>query len=221
MAQENSAGHEDIIEYSNVPFVPLRSTDSIISSYENKIGQSIASKILTANRQNKAPSFTKEELLYLNKRAEVDDSELKVITPTPAITLKKGKTELNIGHAAVIVQKMEEKWPTTKSTSQIDEESLDKANSQWREAKVFKDNEYQTTIENPNYIPQPQVFPVAPPSEVKTVNKNAYEIREAILAHALDWVKYTNEFRPEKNVPSEDEVLSVAQKFYKFVENKR
>lgn len=222
MSQKDFMGAEDA-EWMAPSLKHSTSTDTIISSYELKISQGIASKILAATRKNKAPEFTKEELLYLNKQAdEVDDTELKVITPTPAITLKKGKTELNIGHAAVLVQKMEEKYPTPKSTTLVDD--IEKANTQWKQAKIYKDGEYQTTIENSQYIPPTSNFQQMAgivPVETKTVNKNAYEIREAILSHALDWVKYTHELRTERTVPSEDEVLNVAHKFYKFVENKK
>jgi len=61
-----------------------------------------------------------------------------------------------------------------------------------------------------------------PQQEIKTVNKNAYEIREAVLSHALSWVQYAQEFKKAPiTPPTEDDVLNVAQKFYKFVENRR
>jgi len=60
---------------------------------------------------------------------------------------------------------------------------------------------------------------IQPP--IKTVNKNAYEIRSDILSQALGWVQYTQNFKPINSAPTEDDVLEIAQKFYKFVENKR
>lgn len=46
---------------------------------------------------------------------------------------------------------------------------------------------------------------------LKTVNLNAYEIRLQVLKEAINWVKLH---------PTED-VMDVAGRFYRFVENKR
>lgn len=183
-------------------------TDVIISGYENKISQNIASKTLSASKRGEAPDFTKEELLYLNRKAgEDEDTELKVITPAPLVTLKKGRTELNIGHAVKLVQKMEEKYPTGTGISPSKDNTLPPYYEEQVDYAV-----QQLQKEEPLRIEQP----------IKTVNKNAYEIREAVLAHALSWVQYTQEFKSvPQTAPTEDDVLNVAQKFYKFVENRR
>lgn len=234
MSQKDFMGAEDAEWMERNLKNPVTPTDVIISGYENKISQSIASKILSASRRGVPPEFTKEELLYLNKRAdETDDTELKVITPTPAITIKKGKTELNIGHAAVLVQKMEEKYPTgtNKTIPESPEDAI--ARKSWRKATVYNDkNDIVNIIENPDFVStsEQSLFPqgtgglnYSQPTEIKSVNKNAYEIRESVLSHALDWIKFTHENRvtPLTEPPNEDIVLTVAQKFYKFVENKR
>ena len=66
--------------------------------------------------------------MYLNRKAgEDEDTELKGNHAAPLVTLKKGKTELNIGHAVKLVQKMEEKYPTTKQSPFDDVEAIDNA----------------------------------------------------------------------------------------------
>jgi len=233
MSQQSFMGAEDIDYINQQRFEsPLQnnSTDVIISSYENKISQNIAAKTLSASRRGKSPEFTKEELLYLNKKSgEDEDTELKVITPAPVITLKKGKTELNIKNASTLVQKMEEKYPTG-GGKQLDELAIEQANRSWKQATVYNDkNEVTEVITNPDYV-TPQALAADEPlripggfeQPIKTVNKNAYEIREAVLSHALNWVQYSHDIQsPPKKSPTEDDVLNVAQKFYKFVENRR
>lgn len=188
------------------------STDQIISVYENKLSQNIAAKTISASKRGENPDFTKEELLYLNKKAcELDDSELNVITPPPVITLKKGKTELNIRHAAALVQKMEEKYPTGTGIVSSKENILPPYHEEQADYTI-----HQIQKEEPLKIPGGFEQPI------KTMNKNAYEIREAVLSHALGWVQYTHEFKSfPKSAPTEDDVLNVAQKFYKFVENRK
>lgn len=56
--------------------------------------------------------------------------------------------------------------------------------------------------------------------EVRTSNKNAYEIRSDVLDMALSWVKYKHD-RMDADQPDDEDVLQTAIKFYKFVENKR
>ncbi len=208
MSQKDFMGAEDL-EYVNPPQYAPSSipTDAIISGYENKISQNIAAKTLAAAKRGEPADFTKEELLYLNKKSgENEDVELKVITPTPAITLKKGKTEINIGHAASIVQKMEEKYPTNTGKRTTDEVWQGYKNGPIVEQTI-------PSLEDPLKVEQ---------QPIKTVNKNAYEIREAVLSHALSWVQYTRELgKLNDPIPTEDDVLNVAQKFYKFVENRR
>jgi hypothetical protein len=66
------------------------------------------------------------------------------------------------------------------------------------------------------YTPLPQ--PTMPKLEIpKTVNMNAYEIRLRVLENAIEWVKSKG---IEKNV-EDDYVINLANKFYRFVENKR
>ena len=85
------------------------------------------------------------------------------------------------------------------------------------------DETKQTTPFEEREEDKPTVMPCAPPSPVieKTVNKNAYEIRTDILGMALDWVKFKKEVNGQLQNLSDDDVLSAAQKFYKFVENRR
>jgi len=175
-------------------------TDAIISKYENKINQNIITKTLSASKSGKSPEFTKEELAYLNTKKDEEDAEVRVIMPDPDITLKKGKTEINIKHAATLIKKMEEKYPTGNKINSEPTASFRLATPE--ESEMMS-----------NYPPQ---------QEIKTINKNAYEIRESILSHALSWVQYKKGFEQSPiTPPTEDDVLEVAQKFYRFVENKK
>ena len=71
-------------------------------------------------------------------------------------------------------------------------------------------------------VKEPFVAPVPPVQEQKpTVNKNAYEIRADVLAMALDWVRYKDNGTISPAIASDDVVLETAQKFYRFVENRR
>ena len=53
--------------------------------------------------------------------------------------------------------------------------------------------------------------------EIKTINKNAYEIRTEVLFMALDFIKWQNKI---ENITPKS-VLEVAEQFYSFVENKK
>jgi len=59
------------------------------------------------------------------------------------------------------------------------------------------------------------------------VNKNAYEIRLDVLKEAISFLNWTTECHRDKAtnsytvVPSPDDAINLAQKFYKFVENRR
>lgn len=59
----------------------------------------------------------------------------------------------------------------------------------------------------------------------KTVNSNAYEIRLDILKEAIQFLSWKTECDKVNgqynHVPSSDEALELANKFYKFVENRR
>ena len=77
------------------------------------------------------------------------------------------------------------------------------------------------------YTPKPKSTPI---NEVKSVNKNAYEIRTDVLGMAIDWLRYQtdmavnergNETHIPLSAPSNAEVLATAKQFYSFVENRR
>ena len=198
------------------------STDDVVSTYENRIKRSIATKVLSSQYSSDSPlTLTNEEMAYLRKNAveESSFSEVKVITPDPTITLKKGNTEINIKNAATLVKKMEEIYPSPNKTI-VDSEVDDPAQKLWRRAIITNDKDDRVEIiENPNFVPAGISIV---PSETKSVNKNAYEIRADILSQALAWVQYKGERSNTSSFsPSDEEVLTTAQKFYKFVENKR
>lgn len=190
------------------------STDEIATQYKNKILQKISSKILKFHKAGLPPSFTKEELAVLKKNSAENEpnEEVAVITPSPTITLKKGNTEINIKNAAALVQKMEEMYPTPNKP--IGDNGVEEIDTKWKKATIYNNKgELEGVVENPNYIPPVQ-------SEIKTVNKNAYEIRESILGQAIDVVKYSMAEKCDTNTMT-DKILDVALKFYEFVENKK
>ena len=211
------------------------SVDSIISGYENKIGQNIATKILNASKKGKTPLFSDEELLYLNKRDSENkkndpNSEVEVITPIPNITLKKGNTELNIGHAVSIIKKMEEKFPTGVNKDKA-EEITRQVMAQEGEQTPITRNQFVKSVNFPVKNVSDEVkqsvwldgaTEIPKEKSIETKSKNAYEIRESILSHALSWIKYKRSLQDNHQpIPTEDDVLDIAQKFYKFVENRR
>lgn len=57
-------------------------------------------------------------------------------------------------------------------------------------------------------------------SPQKQVGRNAYEIRADVLQMAIDWSRIEDSSKGYKK-PSDDEVISLAKKFYSFVENRR
>jgi hypothetical protein len=69
------------------------------------------------------------------------------------------------------------------------------------------------------YTPTPKSTPL-PITEVKSVNKNAYEIRESILAQSIHVVNSDSVMETKNSDLIVDKILNVASKFYEFVENK-
>lgn len=202
-----SAIIEEGIDYGNRSFTPesinsdkFSMTDVIISHYENRLNESTATKALNASKQGVPPVFTQEEQLYLSKKSS-HDSEITVITPSPTITLKKGNTEINIKNAAALVQRMEEKYPNGMS----EDSREDVLRQPFIEASI------EEGLKNiPTVIPS-----------VKTVNSNAYEIRESIIEKSIDIVKYSTIDSKCDTDTMVNKILDVASKLYEFVENKR
>lgn len=211
-------------------------TDSIISKYENKLSNSTAFKALQLAQGGKPTPFTDEELAYLSKKVENDDSfisEVRVITPEPTIVLKKGKTEINVKGAAAVVKKMEEKYPTGVSKDTVDylirkpfvEASIEYGLKKEEESKPMADRFSKLVNFDSRKVSSETKKAVAPDLETfqknkfeepsRSVNKNAYEIRESILKMALEWATCN-----DKKL-SPEEVIDVAKTFYSFVENKR
>lgn len=211
--------------------IPPTTTDDVVLQYENKLSQSIAAKTLSASKKGVIPTFTKEETAYLTKKADEDGSlsEIKVITPDPTITLKKGNTEINIKNAATLVKKMEDLYPkgmTEDAAANINRQPFIKASIEHGMKEEFKKRvDFPVKDVSPEMAKavaadiESWVAPVAPP-DIKTVNKNAYEIRTDVLGMALDWVKFKKDANPQSSVTDED-LLSTANKLYKFVENRR
>jgi hypothetical protein len=210
------------------------STDVIISQYESIMGRNIAAKSLKSTTTGEPPTFTKEEMAYLTKKAvdESSFSEVKIITPSPTITLKKGNTEINVKNAAEVVKKMEEKYPlASKPLSEKAEAETEIANTLWKEAAVYNSKgELEEVIKNPHFVVP--TTPVRQPTETKSVNKNAYEIRNEVLRMSLEFFKWQYEMKVQidrennilvdgKDSPTSEKALEMANKFYKFVEQRR
>ena len=213
------------------------STDTIISNYEHKLNGTIATKAVEAAKKGKPPVFTKEEWAYLNKKAYEDSpmAEVKVIAPAPTITLKKGNTEINVRNAAALVRKMEEKYPTTtpepqheitKETTAFREELKKRVTFNVKDVSPEVKRCVQMlpgTTTNLEPLKDPPSAPFVPPTpeSKQSVNKNAYEIRTDVLAMALDFMRWRGDKNMLPQTVSSDDILEVAQKFYKFVENRR
>lgn len=220
------------------------STDVIISQYEHKLSKSIAFKTLESTKNGTPPLFTKEELSYLSKKSEGENTntEIEVITPDPIITLKKGNTELNIKNATTLFKKMEEIYPSpsrkklddvTVVQSDVDNlvnelVTLEKTPDVVHDLGVGIKARFSKIVNFPAKDVSPEVSKCVAADEktfqstdFKTVNKNAYEIRADVLGMALDWVRFKKESGSQPIIQSDDDVLSTAQKFYKFVENRR
>jgi hypothetical protein len=168
----------------------------------------------------------------------------------PTITLKRGKVEISIKNATAIVQRMEELFPKNPhrgyswTPSQQKNYDHDK-NKAWLVAarNWFKQELYGTDEDNFDIIisdnddmltsekqtppfeedRKPSVLPCPPPAPLieKTVNKNAYEIRESILEKSIDIVKYSTMGSKCDTDTMVNKILDVASKLYEFVENKK
>lgn len=249
----------------NLPISPEGNPVSkIISDFEEKLKQNIFTKTLLAARDGQPLKLTDGETAYLTKQAVAKSifSQMEIQTSSPIITLKKGKTELNIKNAATIVQKMEEKYPTPKPTPDaippfnkiavLDvkeklggimnevEEEIERSNESIRETTKpsgsnFQINHFKKCVNFPASKVSPEIASKVALDEnhfnlIQTVNRNAYEIREEILAMALDFVKWQTDmdFMLKKesgefsgtDIPKSDSVLEVAKRFYSFVERR-
>jgi hypothetical protein len=265
-------------------------TEAIISNFEQKVKISILTKTLAAAQDGKPPRFTDEEMAYLTKQAiqESPLAEMTVAVPCPSITLKKGKTELNIKNAAAILQKMEEKYPTLKpaplpqspagglfdleskenygagdesedlTSNDLDEiinELESEIAQEEHQEKLLKKHPRSPGTDGPHNVvgteeeiktmqdqfkkrvnfpvskvspevvravaPDADSFHPAPPQEiVKTVNRNAYEIRSDILKESIG-VVLSKESTINDNLDlTVENILKVASKLYGFVEDK-
>jgi hypothetical protein len=91
-----------------------------------------------------------------------------------------------------------------------------------------KYNEETNTLSTPSGEMTPEyvenLVSVAKKVAPTPINKNAYELRTDILSMALDWIKYKGEVQHATgpfSAATDEDVLSTAHKFYKFVENRR
>ena len=172
-------------------------TIEVIDQYEKKLQQNIDTKSLKSLQERSIPIFTQEEEAYLKKHAvPPPDKEVTIEAEKVAETFVIIKNGVKVAFPTELFKRMQELCPEKGALQSKLQDIHDSINPE----------EFQK-----HYSPQP------------TVNKNAYEIRTDILVMALDWVKHKNSLlsTPTQLDSSEDTILSVAQKFYRFVENKR
>lgn len=189
------------------------STDEVVSLYEKKISQSIASKILATQIEGKLPIFTSEETAYLRKRSVEADigSEIEVITADPPITLKKGNKEISIKNAPSLVKRME-KVLSPHPTSDVKGVIQDVISHGQTATNTFVDETSKRPTEEDYGITRRQ----------SVSGRNAYEIRSDVLQMAIDWASRAAIAVPGgDSYRSDDEVIALAKRFYQFVENKR
>ena len=189
------------------------STDEVVSLYEKRINQSISSKILATQKDEKLPTFTAEETAYLQKKSGEADglSEVEVITADPPITLKKGNKEINIKNAPSLVKRME-KVLAPHPSPDVKGVIGDVVKHGQSGTNTFVDEASKRSAED-DYSAMNRKPTVS--------GRNAYEIRADILECAASVVELAGK-NPLRNTDDlSDEILRVASKFYDFVENKR
>jgi hypothetical protein len=190
---------------------PLNSTDEIVSLYEEKINRNISFKIIASTKSGISPIFTSEEISYLQKKAIAANvsPEVEVITEDPPITLKKGNTEINIRNAASLVRRMDKACSSAPKDIESSVKNIPK--EMFEKTSTYKE-EYQKAVEEKSYNNN---------NSQKSGGKNAYEIRESILGHAIEVVKLSSKSEPLNCNVVTDRVLHIASRFYAFVENKK
>lgn len=163
-----------------------------------------------------------------------ENGEVVVKTDTP-IVLKKGKTEIALTHEKLTDTVVNSQKVDCKNFRELHNwvkqnvyraGSMEKLSDQdWANLRTILVNSYKTISEKNNIdnnvaTTTDQYQKPLEETKVKievpqSVNMNAYEIRLKVLQEALDWVKHN------KNTGSFDDVIEVANRFYKFVENKK
>lgn len=169
---------------------------------------------------------------------------------SPQITLRKGAVEIKVQNAAAVIKRINELIPGStyencKRNRIVDERDRWQSTAKdWFKKEMFGGSEEdfevivseQTDTNWPDSPPSNN-FPTPgniEPQIVQSVNKNAYEIRSDVLQKALEWVRWQTDtsltvadrngsnqgLRPAQ-LPSSDQVLDIARKFYAFVENRR
>lgn len=179
---------------------------------------SIFKDFLHATRPPKPP----QELEVINqpplfKITGLDENgEVLVKTDTP-IVLKKGDTTISLTH-----EKLKD---TVENSQKVDCKSIREFH-EWLKQNFHRagtmekidSKEWEkfwgsiSEIYNKN---EPKEEPIVKIEVPKSINLNAYEIRLQVLQEALNWVKNN------KNSNNAEDVLEIANKFYKFVENRK
>jgi hypothetical protein len=162
---------------------------------------------------------------------------------SPQITLRKGSVEIKVQNAAAVIKRINELVPGSTYEHCKNSKIADVRNSwqttakDWFKKEMFGDDEedFDIIVSDAEPAPSPN-FPLPgnlEPHLVQSVNKNAYEIRSDVLQKALEWIRWQTDTQLSvadrkgtvlslsSSVPTSDQVLDIAKKFYAFVENRR
>lgn len=166
------------------------------------------------------PTQTPKELEIINqpplfKITGLDENgEVVLKTDTP-IVLKKGDTKISLTHEKLKGNVEKSQKVDCKSAREFHE---------WLKQNLYKvgtmekidSDEWEKFLLSivDVYKPKPKEEPSVKIEVPKSTNLNAYEIRLQVLQESLNWVKNNNSNNTE-------DVLEVANKFYKFIENKK
>ena len=142
-----------------------------------------------------------------------ENGEVVVKTDTP-IVLKKGDTEISLTH---------EKLKTTVENSQKTDCKSTREFHDWIKQNLHRagtmekidGKEWEKFWGSISEIYSKKEEPSVKIEVPKSINLNAYEIRLSVLQEALNWVKCN------KTTNKTEDVLEIANKFYKFVENRK
>lgn len=147
---------------------------------------------------------------------------------SPQITLRKGPVEIKVQNAAAVIKRINELTPgstyeTCKRNRIVEErDRWQRTAKDWFRKEMFGGDEEDFEVVVSDIEPPCQSINSSEPQLVQSVNKNAYEIRLEVLQEATKWL--TLETVAPSTTPelrNGDAVITLAQKFYKFVENRR
>ena len=188
-------------------------TDDLVKSFADSLNKKLAEKLIKISNGDKDVELTEEERRFLKVQAGNPDNfsdEVEIETSKEFI-IKKGKKALKVNTEVFDV-----------SAAKNTEDILNKRMAEIARSKSIEYGLSNMETEEPKAIRQ---------EPIRTVNKNAYEIRNDILMLAFNFLKWQAEINTidmttgkkadpsYTTIPRPDDVLEIARKFYAFVEN--